>query len=66
MGLPSCFIRLVVNMYFEASTIVRVRGSGLSRPSKVKKGANQGSTLSPRFFGLFINDIAKFLTKNGL
>jgi hypothetical protein len=38
VGLPSCFICLLVNMYFETSAIVRVRGSDFSRPSKVKKG----------------------------
>ena len=62
--LPSCFICLVQIMYFETSAIFVVRGSGLSRPSIVKKLVKHGSALSPRLFGLFIKVIVEFLTKN--
>ena len=66
VGSPSCFFHLVVNMYFETSAIVRVRGLGLARLSKVKKGVKQKSSLSSLLFGLFINDIVEFLAKNGV
>ena len=46
--------------------MVRVAGSGFSRLFDLKKGVKQGSAMSPRLFGLFLNDMVEFLEKNGL
>ena len=61
VGLPLSFIRLFVGMYSGTKSMVRVAGSGFSRLFDLKKGVKQGSAMSPRLFGLFLNDMVEFL-----
>ncbi|KAK2712044.1 hypothetical protein QYM36_010918 [Artemia franciscana] len=50
-------------MYGSTKAIVRVFGKGVSRIFEQTRGVKQGSTLAPRLFRIFVNDIVEFLEK---
>ncbi|KAK2702151.1 hypothetical protein QYM36_019235 [Artemia franciscana] len=50
-------------MYGSTKAVVRVFGKGVSRIFEQTRGIEQGSTLSPRLLGIFVNDIVEFLEK---
>ena len=50
-------------MYGSTKVVVRVFGKGFLRIFEQTRGMKQGSALSPRLLGIFINDIVEFLEK---
>ncbi|KAK2709778.1 hypothetical protein QYM36_013447, partial [Artemia franciscana] len=50
-------------MYGSTKAVVRVFGKGDSRIFEQTRGVKQGSALSPRLFGILVNDIVEFLEK---
>ena len=63
IGLPGQFAQLVANIYGSKKAVVRVFGKGVSRIFEQTRDVKQGSALSPRLFGIFVNDIVEFLEK---
>ncbi|KAK2711010.1 hypothetical protein QYM36_012247 [Artemia franciscana] len=59
-GLPRLFLSLIVRMYICVSGIVKVNNR-FSELFDIKLGLRQGSTLSPKSFTIFVNDVVKFL-----
>ncbi|KAK2724057.1 hypothetical protein QYM36_002417 [Artemia franciscana] len=50
-------------MYGSTKAVVRVFGKGVSRIFEQTRGVKRESALSPRLFGIFVNDIVEFLEK---
>ena len=63
VGLPRLFVRILADMYRNTFGIVKVLGKGLSSPFEIRKGVKQGSSISPRLFTLYINDIVDHFKK---
>ena len=51
MGLPTCFIKLIINWYSKLSVVVRWNGQ-LSAPLAILSGVRQGGILSSVMFNL--------------
>ncbi|KAK2710048.1 hypothetical protein QYM36_013648 [Artemia franciscana] len=60
IDLPHSFVRLIVSMYTCVSGIIQV-GNRFSKLFYIKRGVKQGSTLSPKLFNIFVNDVVNFL-----
>ena len=58
LGLPRPFIKLLISMYEITLSVVIITKQGVSRPFTACKRIRQGSTLSPKLFTLYINDLA--------
>ncbi len=56
MGINRNFVELVKNIYKYTKCGVKINGRTI-RYFKYEKGVQQGNSLSPLFFNLFINDI---------
>ena len=57
-GLPEILVKVVMSLYEEAETKVRV-GSSLSEEFSVKVGVHQGSVLSPLLFAMVIDEVTE-------
>ena len=64
-GLPTCFVKLIINWYSKLSIVVRWNGC-LSTPLTVLSGVRQGGILSSGLFNLYINTIFSTLRKRRL
>ena len=56
VGLPTCFIMLIINWYSKLSVVVRWNGQ-LSTPLAILSGVRQGGILSSALFNLYVNCI---------
>ena len=59
IGLLHLFVSLIVIMYTCASGIVQV-GNRFLKLLNINLGVKQSSTLSPKLFNIFINDVETF------
>lgn len=65
LGVSGKIIRILKDMYDQASLRVRVGKGDLSRRFEVGEGVLQGEVLSPILFAFFISDLEEFLRGKG-
>ena len=63
IGLPTCFVAIIADMCRRVKFVVKVMGN-FSRLVTSHVGLKQGSTLSPKLFTLFVNDLDSFMKSN--
>jgi len=64
LGLPSDFIKLVSNLYSEATTRF-ITPHGQTSPVGIRRGILQGDPLSPLLFDLMVEQLIRWLTASG-